>query len=121
MQTEKYAANISKVRKPQDDEYYDEEEENDAENYQAQQLQTIQTTNMKSLESWLEKVYPRFAAILDANAMTNAFDSYKPLWVEEREDINEAYCLRTNFDFKEANKAVQKTLHKMGESVDAPS
>jgi hypothetical protein len=31
VQTEKYAANISKVRKPQDDEYYDEEEENDAE------------------------------------------------------------------------------------------
>jgi len=61
---------------------------------------------MKSLESWLEKVYPRFAAILDSNAMTNAFDSYKPLWVEEREDINEVYCLRTDFDFKEANKAV---------------
>jgi len=30
VQTEKYAANISKVRKPQDDDYYDEEEENEA-------------------------------------------------------------------------------------------
>lgn len=47
-----------------------------------------------------------------------AFDQYEVLWEEEREDINEAYCLRTDFDFKEANKAVQKTLHKLGEGSD---
>jgi len=35
VQTEKYAQNISKIRKPQneDDEYYDEEEEQEAEDY----------------------------------------------------------------------------------------
>lgn len=33
-------------------------------------------------------------------------DQYEVLWEDEREDINEAYCLRTDFDFKEANRAV---------------
>lgn len=41
MQTEKYAANISKIRKPQEDEYYDEEDENDTDNYQAQMLTAV--------------------------------------------------------------------------------
>jgi hypothetical protein len=34
------------------------------------------------------------------------------LWDEEREDINESYSLKTEFDFKEANRAVQKALNK---------
>lgn len=76
---------------------------------------------MSRLENWIDKVYPRMMQIMEANVASTAFDTYKPLWEEEREDINEAYCLRTDFDFKEANRAVQKTLHKLGEGVDAPS
>jgi hypothetical protein len=48
--------------------------------------------------------------VLESNTQIKAFDNYEPLWEEEREDINEAYCLRTEFDFVEANRAVQKTL-----------
>jgi len=70
---------------------------------------------MGRLENWIDKVYPKFLQILEANVQAKAFDSYKPLWEEEREDINEAYCLKTDFDFKEANRAVQKTLNKLGE------
>ena len=46
-----------------------------------------------------------------------AFDQYEVLWEEEREDINEAYSLKTDFDFKEANRAVQKTLNKQSETT----
>lgn len=60
MQTEKYAANISKIRKPQDDEYYDEEDENDTDDYQAQMLSAVQSTDMGRLENWIDKVYPKF-------------------------------------------------------------
>jgi len=35
-----------------------------------------------------------------------AFDQYEVLWDEERAEINELYCLKTDFDFKEANRAV---------------
>jgi hypothetical protein len=73
---------------------------------------------MGRLEIWIDKVYPKFLQILESNVSTKAFDTYKPLWEEEREDINEAYCLRTDFDFKEANRAVQKTLNKLGEGQD---
>lgn len=45
-----------------------------------------------------------------------AFDQYEVLWEEEREEINEAYCLKTDFDFKEANRAVQKALNKQSEN-----
>lgn len=48
-----------------------------------------------------------------------AFDQYEVLWEEEREDINEAYCLKTEFDFKEANRAVQKALNKQKDNVPA--
>jgi hypothetical protein len=54
--------------------------------------------------------------VLESNTQIKAFDNYEPLWEEEREDINEAYCLRTEFDFVEANRAVQKTLKQMGDS-----
>ena len=56
--------------------------------------------------------------VLESNSAIKAFDQYEPLWEEEREDINEAYCLRTDFDFKEANKGVQKILHKLGEGQE---
>jgi hypothetical protein len=32
-------------------------------------------------------------------------------WDEERGEINEVHSIRTDFDFKEANKAVQKALN----------
>lgn len=52
---------------------------------------------------------------MESNATMKAFDQYEVLWEDEREDINEAYCLKTDFDFKEANRGVQKTLLKLGE------
>ena len=48
-----------------------------------------------------------------------AFDQYAVLWDEEREDINEAYSLKTEFDFKEANRAVQKALNKQKDNLPA--
>ena len=46
----------------------------------------------------------------DAELLGNVLKGNEGL--EEREDINEAYCLKTEFDFKEANRAVQKALNK---------
>lgn len=63
----------------------------------------------------MKSVEPKMNQILESNFTQKAFDSYEPLWQEEREDINEAYCLRTDFDFIEANKGVQKTLRKLAE------
>lgn len=54
--------------------------------------------------------------MLESNLTMKAFDSYEVLWEDEREDINEAYSLKTDFDFKEANRAVQKALNKLGEN-----
>ena len=107
VQTEKYAHNISKIRRPQneDDEYYDEEEDQEEDN-QSQMLNAIQTDDMLRLENWLDKIYPKILQILESNTTMKAFDSYEVLWEDEREDINEAYCLKTDFDFKEANRAV---------------
>jgi hypothetical protein len=70
---------------------------------------------MGRLEQWLDKLYPKVLQILDANTSSKTLQNYQPLWDEEREDINQAYCLKTDFDFKQANTAVQKNLHKMGE------
>ena len=61
---------------------------------------------MQRLENWLDKVFPRVLQVLESNLTMKAFDSYEVLWEDEREDINEAYSLKTDFDFIEANRAV---------------
>lgn len=57
--------------------------------------------------------------MLETNASSKTFDSYQAQWTDEREDIREAHCLKTDFDFKEANRAVQKNLHKLGEGQES--
>ena len=54
--------------------------------------------------------------VLDANNENKTFADYEVRWEEERGEIVEQYSLRTNFDFKEANLAVQKALNKVRES-----
>jgi hypothetical protein len=66
----------------------------------------LSSCNPTSLEKFLDRVFPKFAQVLEANSKSSAFDSYQAMWSEEREDIIEAYCLKTDFDFKEANRAV---------------
>ena len=68
--------------------------------------QALQSVDMQRLENWLDKVFPRVLQVLESNLTMKAFDQYEVLWEDEREDINEAYSLKTDFDFKEANRAV---------------
>lgn len=73
----------------------------------------LESVDQNKLASWLDRICPKLIAILDANNSQRAFDQYEVFWDEEREDIKEVYCMRTDFDFKEANKAVQKALTKL--------
>jgi hypothetical protein len=43
---------------------------------------------------------------IDANNNSKTFANYEVRWDEEREEINEQYAMRTEFDFREANIAV---------------
>ena len=61
---------------------------------------------MERLAKWLKKVEPTMMQVLDSNWEQRAFANYEVHWDEEREDINEIHCLKTEFDFKEANRAV---------------
>ena len=68
---------------------------------------------MGALEAFIEKVEPRMRQHLAANSETRAFENYEVMWEEERGEINQLHTLRTDFDFIEANRAVQKTLNMM--------
>lgn len=57
-----------------------------------------------------------FKMYIDANNYSKTFANYEVRWDEEREEINEQYAMRTEFDFREANIAVQKALNKVAES-----
>ena len=93
----------------EDDEYYSDEEG-------THKPPPIVDFNMDELATWLENIYPKMKQALDANLEQRAFDNYQVMWEEEREDINELHVLQTNFDFIEANIAVQKTLNKLKET-----
>ena len=73
----------------------------------------LASVDQNKLASWLDRICPKVLAILEANNSQRAFDSYEVFWDEEREDINEVHAIRTDFDFKEANKAVQKALNQL--------
>lgn len=68
---------------------------------------------MDALAVWLEGKYPKIKQALDANLEQRAFDNYEVQWEEERENINELHVLQTDFDFVQANFAVQKTLKQL--------
>jgi hypothetical protein len=68
------------------------------------------------LASWLDQKYPMLKRILDANNENGTFANYEVRWDEENEDIIERYNVRTDFDFREANIAVQKALKKLKDS-----
>ena len=57
-----------------------------------------------------------FKMYIDANNERGTFANYEVIWDEEREEINEQYAMRTDFDFREANIAVQKALNKVADS-----
>ena len=56
------------------------------------------------MSSWLDRIYPKVAAALEANTRQRCFDSYEVFWDEERGNIEEFGLLKTSYDFKEANK-----------------
>lgn len=105
VQTEKDVAKISVIRGEDDDEYDSEEDRENAMNNALQQV------DMGRLEAFLTSVEPKMIQMLDANNGSRAFDSYEVRWEDEREDINEAYEVRTDFDFIAANSAIQTALN----------
>ena len=74
--------------------------------------------DMDKLAEWCEKMYPRIKEHLNANVEQRAFDNYEVHWDEERGEIKELHLLYTNFNFIEANEAVQKTLNLMQQNDD---
>lgn len=73
------------------------------------------------LAAWLDKKYPIVKQILDANNQKGTFANYEVRWDDEREEIVEQYAMRTDFDFRDANIAVQKALNKVKESEGTSS
>lgn len=71
---------------------------------------------MDALAMFIEKVEPLFEMHLAANAQQRAFDNYEVIWEEENNEINELHVLQTDFDFIQANAAVQKTLNMMSDT-----
>jgi len=72
--------------------------------------------NWDELAAWLDSKYPIIKQMIDANNERGTFENYEVMWDEEREEINEQYAMRTDFDFRDANIAVQKALNKVQES-----
>ena len=66
---------------------------------------------MEALANFLETMEPLFNLHLAANQEQRAFDNYEVLWDEEFGEINDLHLLQTDFDFLQANQAVQKTLN----------
>jgi len=67
---------------------------------------------MDSLAAFIEKVEPLFNTHLRANQEQRAFDNYEVIWEEEFGEINDLHLLETDFDFIQANQAVQKSLNQ---------
>lgn len=53
------------------------------------------------------------SAILDSNLNSKTFDNYEVFWEEERGEVELWQKIQTNYDFKEANKAVQKAINQV--------
>lgn len=71
---------------------------------------------MDALAAFIDKVEPLFNLHLNANQEQRAFDNYEVIWEEEFGEINDLHCLKTDFDFVQANQAVQKTLSMMNDT-----
>jgi hypothetical protein len=84
--------------------------------YQRPSKSKASEVNWDKLAEWLEMKYPLIKQMIDANNERGTFANYEVRWDEEREDIVEQYAMRTDFDFKDANIAVQKALNKVRES-----
>ena len=65
--------------------------------------------------SWLQQIYPRLSQLLETNFNSKVFDNYDVFWEEERNEVELWHKLTTNYDFKEANRATQKTLKDTNE------
>ena len=78
---------------------------------------------MDRLASWLDRIYPKMAARLEENLKQRCFDSYEVFWDEERGSIEDYAVLHSDYDFIEANLAVQRALNQVAatEKQDAPA
>lgn len=90
-----------------EDEYYSDEEG---------QHKPPPEFNMDALADFIDRVEPLFNLHLNANQEQRAFDNYEVVWEEEFGEINDLHCLQTDYDFVQANQAVQKTLNMMNDS-----
>lgn len=52
------------------------------------------------------------------NFTSKAFDNYEVFWEEERGEVDLWQKLQTTFDFREANKAVQKALSQLKQAAN---
>jgi len=78
---------------------------------------------MDRLATWLDRIYPKMAARLEENLKQRCFDSYEVFWDEERGSIEDYAVLHSDYDFIEANLAVQRALNQVAatEKQDAPA
>ena len=67
--------------------------------------------NMDALAEFMDRVEPLFNLHLNAGQEQRAFDNYEVIWEEEFGEINELHVLLTDYDFAQANQAVQTTIN----------
>ena len=67
--------------------------------------------NIDALADFLDRVTPLFDLHIAANEEQRAFDNYEVIWEEEFGEVGELHVMKTDYDFVQANQAVQKTLN----------
>ena len=69
------------------------------------------------LDKWLNRMYPKIAAMLDQNLKSNIFAGYDVLWDDDSlEETVMTHKLVTDFDFVEANSVNKQTDKKLAEA-----
>lgn len=92
--------NIGALGDNEEEGYYDEDDRI------AQKLmQPKVECDEEAVAGWLQTVYPKLSQLLEMNFKARTFDNYEVFWEDERSEIELWQKLKTNYDFKEANKA----------------
>ena len=92
--------NIGALGDNEEEGYYDEDDRI------AQKLmQPKVECDEEAVAGWLQSVYPKLSQLLEMNFKARTFDNYEVFWEDERSEIELWQKLKTNYDFKEANKA----------------
>eukprot|EP00347_Sterkiella_histriomuscorum_P003637 403363522 len=118
IQTDKVMAStgVGDDANDEDEQYYDEEEK--AQRQAQRQLSAAPSYDENALAKWLQSIYPKLSQVLDSNFNARTFDNYEVFWEEERGEIEMWQKMQTNYDFKEANKAVQKAINQVKQAAN---